>query len=98
MKLIWSPLAIERVSEIAEYIAWDKPAAAEKWVNKIFRLVEILSKFPERGCIVPEIKNNNFREIIWGNYRIIYKLEKSTILILMVRHGRQVLPVEEINE
>ena len=49
MKLIWSPLAIERVSEIAEYIAQDKPGAAAKWVEKIFNIVERLSEFPESG-------------------------------------------------
>ncbi len=96
MKLIWSPLAIERVSETAEYIARDKPTAAEKWVNKIFNLAERLSEFPESGRVVPEINNKMFREIISGNYRIIYKLEKSKILILTVRHGKQILPVEEI--
>ncbi len=96
MKLTWSPLAIERVSEIAEYIAQDKPTAAEKWVDKIFNLVERLSEFPESGRVVPEMNNKMFREIISGNYRIIYKHEKSQILILTVRHGKQILPVEEI--
>ena len=96
MKLTWSPLAIERVSEIAEYIAQDKPAAAEKWVDKIFNLVERVSEFPESGRVVPEMNNKMFREIISGNYRIIYKHEKSKILILTVRHGKQILPVEEI--
>lgn len=96
MKLTWSPLAIERVSEIAEYIAQDKPTAAEKWVDKIFNLVEILSEFPESGRVVPEMNNKMFREIISGNYRVIYKHEKTEILILTVRHGKQILPVEEI--
>ncbi len=96
MKLIWSPLAVERVSEIAKYIAQDKPAAAEKWVDNIFNLVERLTEFPESGRVVPEINDKTFREIISGNYRIIYKLEKSKVLILTVRHGKQILPVEEI--
>ncbi len=64
MKLTWSPLAIERISEIAEYIAQDKPTTAEKWVDKIFNLVERLSEFPESGRVVPEIDNKMFREII----------------------------------
>ena len=96
MKLTWSPLAIERVSEIAEYIAQDKPTAAEKWVDKIFNLVERLSEFPESGRVVPEMNNKMFREIISGNYHVIYKHEKAEILILTVRHGKQILPVEEI--
>ena len=96
MTVIWSPLAIERVSEIAEYIAQDKPSAATKWLDKIFALVARLNKFPESGRIVPEIENPIFREIISGNYRIIYKYENAEIVILTVRHSRQILPIEEI--
>ena len=98
MKLTWSPLAIERVSEIAEYIAQDKPSAAQRWVDKIFNSVEKLSEFPESGRVVPELNNKMFREIISGNYRIIYKHETSEILILTVRHSKQILPVEEITK
>ncbi|WP_133510672.1 type II toxin-antitoxin system RelE/ParE family toxin [Candidatus Thiosymbion oneisti] len=96
MSITWSPLAIDRVSEIAEYIAQDKPRAAEKWVDKIFTLVERLDEFPESGRVVPEIKNKAFREIISGNYRIIYKYENTEVIILTVRHGKQILPIEEI--
>ncbi len=96
MKIIWSPLAISRVSEIAEYIAKDNLLAAEKWANNIFDLVEELSEFPEIGRTVPEIKNKIFRELISGNYRIIYKYENTQILILTVRHGKQILPIEDI--
>ena len=40
MKLKWSPLALERVKEIAQYIALDKPSAAENWVDGLFETVE----------------------------------------------------------
>ena len=33
MKILWAPLAIDRASEIAEYIAQDKPSAAAKWID-----------------------------------------------------------------
>lgn len=36
----WSPLALERVGEIASYIALDKPSAAESWVDGLFESVE----------------------------------------------------------
>ncbi len=96
MKIIWSPLAIDRASEIADYIAQDKPSAAEKWINNIFSKVNALKSSPEIGRIVPEIKNNQFRELIYGNYRIIYLVEKKQISILTIRHGKQILPIEEI--
>jgi plasmid stabilization system protein ParE len=96
MNIIWSPLALDRVSEIAGYIAQDKPSAAEKWVKAIFSKVEQLEVSPELGRIVPEIGNSQFRELIYYNYRIIYRLEKIRISIVTVRHGRQLLPIDEI--
>ena len=96
MRIIWSPLAIDRVSEIADYIAKDKPSAAEKWINTMFSKVEQLESSPEIGRIVPEINNNQFRELIYGNYRIIYRVGKKQISILTVRHGKQILPINEI--
>jgi len=96
MKIIWSPLAVDRVSEIAAYIAQENPATAKKWVDAVFRKVKDLQTFPEIGRIVPEIQNKTIRELIYGNYRLIYRLEEKRISVLTVRHGNQILPVDEI--
>lgn len=96
MIIIWSPLAVDRVSEIADYIAKDKPSAAAKWINSVFSKVKQLESSPETGRIVPEINNSQIRELLYGNYRIIYRVEKKQISILTVRHGKQILPINEI--
>ncbi|HPE07866.1 MAG TPA: type II toxin-antitoxin system RelE/ParE family toxin [Smithellaceae bacterium] len=96
MKVIWSPLAIDRASEIAEYIALDKPTAADKWVATVFSKVEQLASSPEIGRVVPEIEDEQFRELIYGNYRIVYRIEKKQVSILTIRHGKQILPIKEI--
>ena len=96
MKIIWSPLAIDRVAEIAQYIAQDSPSSAQKWVESTFQVVERLEIFPKSGCTVPEIRQDDFREIIHGNYRIIYRFQTKSVSILTVRHGRQILPLDEI--
>jgi len=96
MKIVWSPLAIERSSEIVDYIAQDKPLAADKWIHTVFSKVEPLRSNPEIGWIVPEINERQFRELIYKNYRIIYHIEKKQISILTVRHGKQILPIDEI--
>jgi len=57
MKIIWSPLAIDRVSEIADYIAKDKPYAAKNWINTVFSKIKNLEVSPEMGHVVPEINN-----------------------------------------
>ena len=98
MKIVWSPLAIDRVSAIADYIAQDKPSAAEKWVDTVFSTVEQLKTSPELGRIVPEIENDPIRELLYGNYRIVYRMEKKQISILTVRHGKQILPINEIQK
>jgi len=96
MRIIWSPLAVDRASEIADYIAQDKPSAAEKWIDMVFSKVERLKSSPEIGRILPEINASQFRELIYGNYRIIYRIETKQISILTIRHSRQILPINEI--
>lgn len=96
MKIIWSPLAVDRASEIVDYIAQDKPSAAIRWINEVFSKVEQLKSSPQIGRIVPEMSDNQFREIVYGNYRIIYRVELKQISILTIRHGKQILPISEI--
>lgn len=95
MKLVWPPLALERVSEIAEYIARDRPAAAEQWVESVFRAVKRLQRFPLSGREVPEDKRRDLREVVHEGYRIVYRVEAEPVSILTVRYGRQLLDPEE---
>ena len=46
-----------------------------------------LIDFPQSGRIVPEIGDRSIREIILGNYRIIYRLRSEAVEILTVHHG-----------
>jgi len=96
MKIIWSPVAIARVVEIAEYIKEDRLSASIKWVDSIFEHVKRLKQFPKSGTMVPEVERDDIREIIYGNYRIIYRIRIREIAILTVHHGKQILPIEEI--
>ncbi len=95
MRIVWSPLALERVEDIAQYIAEDKPSAAVEWVEGIFDTVERLSDFPESGRIVPEVGGRRIREVIFGAYRIIYSV-RDQIDILTVRRSSQLLRISEL--
>lgn len=97
MNIVWSPLAIDKASEIADYIAKDKPSAAEEWLNTLFAKVERLETSPKIGRKVPEINSELFRELIYGNYRIIYRIAKEQIEILTIHHGRQLLIVDTLD-
>lgn len=96
MQIEWSPLAIERVIELAEYIALDKPDIAMQWASNIFDSTDKLKEHPRLGRIVPEIQEEDYRELIEGNYRILYLIGSSKISVLTVRHGKQLLSTEEL--
>ena len=97
MKVECSPLALDRVTDIAGYIAKANPAAAERWVNELFDAVERLEDFPESGRVVPEVGVRRIRELIFGAYRVIYNV-KDKVEILTVRRGSQLLDVSEIDD
>ena len=93
---MWSPLAIERVVEIAEYVARDDPSAAARWVESVFAAAKRLCAFPESGRHVPETSRADIREVLLGSYRIIYRRDRTVIAVLTVRHGKQTLPADEV--
>ncbi len=97
MNVKWTNQAKDRVYNIASYIALDSLLEAKKWINNIFDYVKRLEQFPESGRYIPEIYNRkDLRELVFKNYRIIYRQEKSTIYILTVRNYKQILPINEI--
>ena len=53
--------------------------------------VERLAHLPRIGRVVPEINDTAIREIILGNYRIIYRLHTELAEILTVYHGARLL-------
>lgn len=48
-RLIWTEPALQDLDAIADYIALDKPAAARKFVRRVFAKVEKLRTFPRIG-------------------------------------------------
>lgn len=89
MNIQWSPLAIDRVKEIVDYIAQNNPIAAAQWADRLFESVEALVNFPYLGRVVPEIQNAAIRELIKEQYRVVYKVDEAMISILTVHHSRQ---------
>lgn len=87
----WTPQALDDVEAIANFIAHDSPHYAQLFATKVFDAVERLNLFPESGRVVPEIDQMNIREIILGNYRIIYRIKLQKVEILTVYHSARLL-------
>lgn len=91
VKIEWSPKSIKNLEEIAEYISQDSPLYAPVFIQKIINSVERLIDFPLSGRIVPEFNKDSIREIIFHNYRIVYRLKESYIEIVLVTHGSKLI-------
>jgi plasmid stabilization system protein ParE len=97
LRIVWSPLAIERAYEAAKFIARDKPQAARAWLEGVFEAVDRLEAFPQSGRMVPEIGQPEYREIVYRkSYRIVYYVDKSSIRILTIRNFAQLLDLREL--
>ena len=96
--MIWSPRAIERAAEIAACIEADRPDAARHWVEGLFKAAKSLTVFPRRGRRVPEFNRPEYRELIYGNYRMIYRVAEQRVNIVTVRHSRRLFDTTEIEE
>jgi len=86
-EIIWTEMAVEDLDSIAEYIARDSEYYAVDFVKRIILEIEKLKEFPLAGRKVPEQNDDNIREIIYHNYRLVYKFESEKIYISIISHG-----------
>ncbi|WP_370299414.1 type II toxin-antitoxin system RelE/ParE family toxin [Abyssibacter sp.] len=92
MKVIWTPRAQLRLQQVVDHIAEDQPVNAKRWVRAILARGEQIASQPRSGRQVREYADVHVREVIEGNYRIIYRLRPSQIDVLTVRHAARPLP------
>jgi addiction module RelE/StbE family toxin len=96
MKLTWTHEALNRLIEIEEYISEDSPTRAKKFTNQIIQKAESLKKHPQKGRIVPEFSIPVLRELIYKNYRIVYKIKRDSLEILTVFESHRLIRINEV--
>ena len=90
-KIKWSPRAASNFEDICRYIARDSEYYAALFAKRVNELVKAIPQLPESGRMVPEYKDKNLRERIYGNYRIVYRLKGELIEIVAICHGARQL-------
>ncbi len=98
MKICWTEEALRRLSEIESYIAQGSPENAIRFVVKLVQRTKALTVFPQSGRLVPEFKTGDFRELIEGNYRIVYKIKDQLIEIYTVFEGHKLLTEKDLKK
>lgn len=98
MRLVWTKEALLRLKEIDEYISRDNPPASVEFVDRLISVAETLVDYPKKGRVVPELSLENIRELLFKNYRIVYLVKRSSVEILTVFEGHQLLKKEEFKK
>ena|SRR3990170_7295858 len=83
----WTVGARDDLREIVEYISRDSLTYAASVVGRVIAAVDRLERHPKLGRVVPEYEDETIRELIVGNYRVVYRLRRQRIGILAVVHG-----------
>lgn len=97
VKIVWTEQAVSDLKDIFDFISKDSKRYAENQIKRIKSRTIILKNRPVIGRIVPEIEIAEIRELIEGNYRIIYRIfSKESIEILTVHHSARDIEKREI--
>jgi plasmid stabilization system protein ParE len=85
--------AQEDVRRCHDYIAEDSPASARRWVDELQRQMASLETFPLRCGLIPEAAElgGSYRHLIFGNYRTIFRVAGTTVWVVRIIHGAQLL-------
>jgi toxin ParE1/3/4 len=88
----WTDQALDDLRNIAEFISRDSVKYSKIQVRRLMDRTLILRNQPIAGRIVPELKNEYIRELILGNYRIVYRIvSKRQVDILTVHHSSRLM-------
>lgn len=97
MKLFWTETARHDLLMIRRYIAADNPTAAKRWVERLRERARNALHAPLAGRKGPEFSRDDIRELIEGNYRIVYQVLTDRLVVLTVFEGHRLFPEEKID-
>lgn len=86
-RVAWTATAWRDLERVADYIAEDSPGYAAALVRRVRDRARSLEELAERGRVVPELDDPRVRELLVGNYRLVYEADKESVYALGLIHG-----------
>ena len=88
VRIKWLKSAKTDLKDISDYISKDSVRYAKLQVERIINKTQILHQFLTAGKEVQEFQDPNLRELVEGNFRIIYRIISSEeVHILLIHHS-----------
>ena len=88
MRVFWTKKSEVQLDKIFDYIATDSTFYARQTLKKIILQAEKAAENPLAGRVVPEMNQEEIREVFHHPYRVVYYLNfpKKRIEVLSVLH------------
>lgn len=89
----WTPQSLRDVTRLYDFLSPKSPDAARRAIKAIRQGLKLVGKHPEIGRPIDEMPEE-FREWVIefgsGAYVVLYRYDGKEVVILAVRHGREV--------
>lgn len=92
----WTEQAVDDLHSIRLFIERDSPRYGRLVAERLFDATEQIALFPRAGRMVPDFGQESVRELIVGEYRIVYRVEEDVAVILTVFRSSRLFPFERV--
>jgi plasmid stabilization system protein ParE len=92
----WSLRARADLKAIHDYIAKDAPGHAKTVVQEIRRTADSVAELPYLGRKVPEVNDEQLREVPSYSWRILYQVRNGEVFIVTLVHKRRHVIADQI--
>ena len=95
-QIIWSNPAIEDLHQLREFYSQFSEGYANRLIDKLIARVDILINFPQSGRMASQFKDGFTRELVSGDYSIIYRIQDAdTVTISRIQNNSK--PLTRLN-
>jgi plasmid stabilization system protein ParE len=83
------------VGAIWTYISGDSVEATTRFVIHLEKRIRTLERLPHRCPAIPEneLLGTEYRQLILGDYRVIFRITGAAVIVLRIIHGNRLLDV-----
>jgi toxin ParE1/3/4 len=88
----WTESAWPELEAAAQYIARNSAHYAAALIHEARLAAQSSQNFPQRGRVVPKLRDDSVREIFVKQYRLIYEVGANRVIVLAFLHGARQFP------
>ena len=87
---------MDDLESLLAYIAKESPVAAKRFAQRLIQRIDLLSSQPLFGSYLAEDETHTYRQVIQGNYRVLYRTDGETVFVVTIHHAARLLESENL--